>query len=244
MVFVEYKLGHFLMKISFTCVIRNDGLLIEGGLYKIVNKSNRHWYVGSTKINLAKRFRRHRGLLRKNRHPNNHLQNAYNKYGEDNFIFVILKHSRSNSFVKDEQKLIDCNLSNPDCYNISKDASSPMKGRKHSLQAILKIRKSVKKRSREIGENTRKHRTGQKHTSKTIKKMQVSAKKRDDSKRITVLKSTKVKDKISKATKGKKKSHQWKEKMNLIRQSSKYRKKMSLSTRGIKKSNEPGRVSN
>ncbi len=33
----------------------------------------------------------HLGLLRKNIHPNNHLQKSWNKYGEDNFIFYILE---------------------------------------------------------------------------------------------------------------------------------------------------------
>jgi len=90
--------------------------------------------------------------------------------------------------------------------------------------------------AKEIGENTRKHRLGSKHPPETIEKMKRSAKTRDDSKRIAVLKSDKHRDKISKATKGVKKSETWRKKMTSIRQTSEYREKMSLATKGIQKS--------
>ena len=54
-------------------------------LYKILNKVNGNWYVGST-ISLANRLGTHRKYLRRNKHANSHLQNAYNKYGENNFV--------------------------------------------------------------------------------------------------------------------------------------------------------------
>jgi len=218
----------------FASVIREDGLLAESGLYKIINKINGHWYIGSTKMSFAKRFRRHRGLFRKGRHYNKHLQNAYNKYGEKNFVFVMVKHSRKKLFIKIEQKIIDKHFGKVYCYNESKDASAPMTGRKHSPETILKLRAASNKRAKEIGENTRRCRLGTKHSAKTIRKMRISAKKRDDSKRIAILKSPEFRAKISKVTKGRKLSPQHLKNLRVIFRSNSYRKKMSLIKKGIK----------
>mgnify|MGYP000886959842 CR=1 FL=1 len=59
------------------------------GVYQIVNKLNGHKYIGSS-INIWTRWGRHLSDLRKNKHDNNYLQNAWNKYGEDNFEFGVL----------------------------------------------------------------------------------------------------------------------------------------------------------
>lgn len=56
-------------------------------IYKIVNKINGKFYIGST-INLEKRKNRHLNSLRNNIHHCFHLQKAYNKYGEDAFYFT------------------------------------------------------------------------------------------------------------------------------------------------------------
>ena len=47
------------------------------GIYKL--QVFNHIYIGSS-VNIKKRLRRHRTLLRNNKHENNFLQNAYNKY--------------------------------------------------------------------------------------------------------------------------------------------------------------------
>lgn len=61
------------------------------GIYKIVNLINNKVYVGQTKEKFQRRFWLHRWQLRKRKHDNKHLQNAWNKYGEDNFIFEIIE---------------------------------------------------------------------------------------------------------------------------------------------------------
>lgn len=58
--------------------------------YKIENSINQNKYIGIT-TNLIQRKNRHFNKLRKNEHFNPHLQNAFNKYGEDNFIFSIIE---------------------------------------------------------------------------------------------------------------------------------------------------------
>jgi len=57
------------------------------GIYIIQNSINNHIYIGSS-INIKKRFNSHRNLLNTNKHPNSHLQAAWNKYKEDSFLFL------------------------------------------------------------------------------------------------------------------------------------------------------------
>jgi predicted GIY-YIG superfamily endonuclease len=60
------------------------------GIYSILNLKNNKIYVGSSK-SLQRRKYEHFYSLSKNTHYNNHLQNAYNKYGKNSFIFNILE---------------------------------------------------------------------------------------------------------------------------------------------------------
>lgn len=57
-------------------------------------------YIGSA-VRYLRRCNNHKTLLRKNIHGNQHLQNAWNKFGEKAFKFEILE------FVNDERKLIE-----------------------------------------------------------------------------------------------------------------------------------------
>ena len=63
---------------------------LNPGIYAIVNIINNKKYIGSA-TRLKERFRNHKTLLKRNKHFNSHLQNAWNKYGEDNFKFEILE---------------------------------------------------------------------------------------------------------------------------------------------------------
>lgn len=60
------------------------------GLYYIINTKNNNIYIGSS-IMLFKRYKEHFLKLRTNKHPNIHLQNAYNKYNENYFEFHVFK---------------------------------------------------------------------------------------------------------------------------------------------------------
>lgn len=62
----------------------------KSGIYKILNKINGKYYVGSTK-NFNKRWNSHKANLNKHTHPNIHLQNSYNKFGKENFEFHIVE---------------------------------------------------------------------------------------------------------------------------------------------------------
>lgn len=65
------------------------------GIYYILNKINNKIYIGSsTRIN--RRFYEHKYFLDKGIHVNKHLQNAWNKYGEDNFEFGVIETVNGN----------------------------------------------------------------------------------------------------------------------------------------------------
>lgn len=84
------------------------------GIYMITNYVNNKRYIGSSK-NIAQRLWTHRSNLRHNRHSNEHLQNAWNKYGEENFNFTVLEKCKIENQYEREQFYVD--LLKPE-YNI------------------------------------------------------------------------------------------------------------------------------
>lgn len=86
------------------------------GIYIIQNVVNGNIYVGSS-ININRRFSQHKSTLRHNTHRNKHLQNAWNKYGEENFEFIVIEHhSYPEKILCRENKCIK--LYNPEYNNI------------------------------------------------------------------------------------------------------------------------------
>ncbi len=79
---------------------------MNSGVYRITNLVNNHSYVGSSR-NLKRRRRDHFSTLRKNRHHSPRLQNAWNKYGEIAFEFVILEYCEPPTLKEREQYHID-----------------------------------------------------------------------------------------------------------------------------------------
>lgn len=63
---------------------------LNPGIYMIINKINNKRYIGSA-TRLKERWRGHRSLLKRNKHFNSHLQNAWNEYGEEQFEFKVLE---------------------------------------------------------------------------------------------------------------------------------------------------------
>lgn len=64
--------------------------MIISGIYKIYFQNSSKLYIGSSK-DICRRWSNHLNDLRKNKHCNKHLQNAYNKYGYYNIQFEIVK---------------------------------------------------------------------------------------------------------------------------------------------------------
>ena len=81
----------------------------NSGIYYIQNIVTKQLYIGQSK-NLKKRKRRHLSELRNNSHPNKHLQQSFNKYGEQNFKFKVIEYCDSSML--DELELAYMNLYN------------------------------------------------------------------------------------------------------------------------------------
>jgi group I intron endonuclease len=75
------------------------------GIYSITNKINNKRYIGSSN-NIYMRWYKHKNQLSKNEHPNAFLQNSYNKYGKDSFIYEIIELCEENKLMEMEDKNI------------------------------------------------------------------------------------------------------------------------------------------
>ncbi len=105
------------------------------GIYKITCIANGRFYIGSS-VNMRERWDEHQSTLRQNKHRNPKLQRAWDKYGEQAFIcdvweFVLVPEL----LTAQEQYWLDkLKPFGGKGFNIARDASNPMLGRKHSLE--------------------------------------------------------------------------------------------------------------
>lgn len=81
---------------------------MKSGVYIIKNLVNGKVYIGSS-IDIYNRWKTHKYGLKNNKHINQHLQNSWNKYGENNFDFSILEETSKlkTTLIEKEQKYID-----------------------------------------------------------------------------------------------------------------------------------------
>jgi group I intron endonuclease len=101
---------------------------MTAGIYQIRNSITNQFYVGSS-VNLAERKNNHIKKLRRNIHDNIHLQRAWNKYGENSFVFERLEILTASELESREQHYLDLWWDNSQrCYNIAKCAKSPRRG--------------------------------------------------------------------------------------------------------------------
>ncbi len=114
------------------------------GIYEIVNLADGKAtaYVGSSQ-DIEYRWGNHRSALRGGRHDNPRLQNAWNKYGEDAFVFSVLEEVGGDMLLIIEQEYLDDYFGSGHCYNIAREAASPMKGRRHTDEAKHKISEAI-----------------------------------------------------------------------------------------------------
>lgn len=105
------------------------------GIYQIRNIINNKIYIGQS-IDLKLRKKMHFSNLRNNSHGNKHLQNSWNKYGSENFIFEILLYCENFELTYYEQEYVNRKLN---IYNICVEIVNSPKGRKLSEEAKKKI---------------------------------------------------------------------------------------------------------
>ena len=75
------------------------------GVYKITNVKNDKIYIGSSK-NILKRWKAHISELENNKHKNYYLQDDWNEYGKDSFVFEILEQCPESKRYDIEQKYL------------------------------------------------------------------------------------------------------------------------------------------
>lgn len=121
--------------------------------YQITCNGNNKKYYGSSKC-FKNRKIRHLFFLRHNQHINQHLQNAFNKYGEKSFEFRMLEEFETRKdMLEAEQKLIDATYE--ESFNKSKSSKGPQLfgdkngfyGKKHSEETKAKMKKAKEGKS-------------------------------------------------------------------------------------------------
>lgn len=103
------------------------------GIYQIKNILDSKIYIGSS-TRIYGRWRHHKSLLKNNRHHNKHLQSAWNKYGEDSFVYEILEECTPELLLEKEEFYIEefsC-LDDEYGYNIAIRPGLPFYGKRHS----------------------------------------------------------------------------------------------------------------
>lgn len=110
----------------------------QAGIYTISNLINFKVYIGSA-VNIKERFKIHKKKLKYKKHPNKHLQAAYDKLGEACFSFDSLEYCVKEQLLIREQfwiNLTDC--TNPNIgYNKRKIPNSNL-GLKWSTETNTK----------------------------------------------------------------------------------------------------------
>lgn len=214
------------------------------GIYQIKNIINNHRYLGSS-VDMFRRIANHKCSLRGKYHHSIVLQRAWDKYGEDKFVFQILCLCSKEDTLKYEQLFLD-NVQHK--YNIANDAKRPQLGRVVSAETRAKL--GLAGRGREVSAETRAKisaaNSGRHPSVETRKKIGLAGKGREPwNKGKTGVYSEAHIIRMSMAHKGKRLSAETRAKMSAARMGHKVsnitRKKLSIANRGRKHTEEARR---
>lgn len=131
------------------------------GIYAIANKINGMVYIGQTRQRFIKRYWHHQWKLKDNTHDNNHLRQAWNLYGEDAFVFMVIDNVDSDSVDEInyfEEKYVGCCKRMKYSYNILDEG-----GGRSGVHL-------TDEHKRKIGEKNKINMTGKKHSDETKNK--------------------------------------------------------------------------
>ena len=208
------------------------------GIYKITNIINNKIYIGQS-TNIYCRLVKHIWSLDNGKSCNQHLQNAWNKYGKQNFKFEIIMECQKNELNKEEIIFIAK-------YNsIDKNNGYNIKiGGEYNTSFSTETKKSISER--QMGDKN--HRYGKKTSEETLKKLSKSL-SGENNPNYGKHWSQEIKNKISNSllgdknpNYGKKRSKETIEKMRLAMKGRKFseehKKKIGAASKGRKYSEE------
>ncbi len=154
------------------------------GIYRIRCVIDDKAYIGSS-VSIRQRWRLHKYNLKNGKHHSPHLQNAWVKYGEENFVVEVVKLVDKEFLLAEEQYYIDTEC--PE-YNVCKVAGSnygvpsPKKGVEQEISNEVRFRmgsgwrgKSLTDETKQLMSETRK---GRKKSPEWKSKIAESVKKK------------------------------------------------------------------
>lgn len=113
-------------------------------IYLIRNKKNGKVLVGQTTRTVDVRWKEHRTMLRKGKHENPRLQNAYNKYGEQVFVCETIRECKTQkrADVLEEKYRLDYY---PNVYNLRPGGNGGFKAHPDTRKRMSASQKQVKR---------------------------------------------------------------------------------------------------
>ena len=155
------------------CKYTREELYNKCGVYRIYCVKTNKFYIGSSK-NLWKRMITHIWSLDNKRHRNKNIQNEYNIYGNECFVFEIIEFCDEDKRLDKEQYYIDLYKESSKLYNLSTNAYTNnfvTEEQKRILSEIHKGKKISEEQRRKISE-TNKGRIVSEETRAKISKAQ------------------------------------------------------------------------
>lgn len=153
---------------------------MASGIYALINVLQPLFYIGQS-INIAQRFAGHKANLRSDkRKVNKKLLHSWQKYGEEAFQFVVLEYCSAERLTERETYWL-CEFRDVHGLNVANfvgPVDNPMRGMKHTPEAIEKMRLALSKVVR-TEEHNRRIGLAHKGREKTLEeRMKISAAKK------------------------------------------------------------------
>lgn len=139
---------------------------MNSGIYKITNKNNGKFYIGSSK-HLDRRWWEHQNNLIKNEHINPKLQHAWNYHGKDAFEFTIIENVEESKLLEREQFYLDTFKPTKIGYNIANKANGGDNFTNHPDKNIILEKMKIA--------NNHGHMHGKTHSPESILKQKAAA---------------------------------------------------------------------
>lgn len=117
-------------------------MICKSGIYKIINKVDEKYYYGSSN-NMSVRWSGHKNCVKSGSNKLPKLYSAMKKYGTKNFEIIPIIICEIDDLEYYEQYFLDKCVGLDECYNVSKNAKSPM--RNASKETLQKLGKAISK---------------------------------------------------------------------------------------------------